>query len=683
MDGSAAGVQADGVQQAFDERLRQALQEAYRAYDQRLETALRAAAMSANAVESALTRGHSDGESWAKHLKAPEAWKPQNREEELVQWRDFRFQLINWLAAIDSAYVSEIQTITSSVDSPREISSMAEDTRNRSYKLFSVLCGLLRGRPLALLKQFEESRNGYEGLRILFKEMEPHQRMRSLALAKELSNFARFDKTKSLHEQLIGYEDLVRQYEACSGTIYSEDLKLSTILNNTPEPLRSQLQVRITESTTYSQVREMVLQFEKLNTRWTGSNSMASSSNPYRQEEPSPMDVDQGASRVGQYPWDQGGNKGKGSKGNKGKNPKGGGKQKGSKGDGKKGKGGYNQKGGKGKDQKGKGGKNSGGPKGGGKPGNCNYCGKPGHWKNECWKRQAEGKGNVRAIPEQDATTADSSKSSALGSEMSYRSATAGSVRRVRIATPPWINTTEIFDISEQLDEFDVDYDVCTIFSGDFEPCIQAKQFDMTYSDADEEWCMDPCLVENNLDVGPGPYSLHAVNHEDFSGCIILDSGADMSVAPMSFNRHGDRSDCVCPVLRDAQGVLISAEGIRKLTLACVTSTGETVELRESFVVGNVKSPLISLGRLIKCGWKLTHSDDQICLSNGRHDIPVGMRKNTLVVNANIRAVGAEEDYEPEVFPSGVLPAGLGHFKSSWLACDARRGAGICGFGGA
>ena len=70
MGGSAAGVQADGVQQAFDERLRQALQEAYRAYDQRLETALRAAAMSANAVESALTR---DGESWAKHLKAPEA----------------------------------------------------------------------------------------------------------------------------------------------------------------------------------------------------------------------------------------------------------------------------------------------------------------------------------------------------------------------------------------------------------------------------------------------------------------------------------------------------------------------------------------------------------------------------------------------------------------------------------
>ena len=103
---------------------------------------------------------------------------------------------------------------------------------------------------------------------------------------------------------------------------------------------------------------------------------------------------------------------------------------------------------------------------------------------------------------------------------------------------------------------------------------------------------MDPCLVENNLDVGPGPYSLHAVNHEDFSGCIIL--------------------------------------------------------------VGNVKSPLISLGRLIKCGWKLTHSDDQICLSNGCDDIWVGMRKNTLVVNANIRAVGAEEDYEPEVFPVGI-----------------------------
>ena len=202
-------------QAGFEERIRSALQEAYVQYDQRLETALRAAAMSARAAEAAVEGGRGSSDSWARYLKGPEVWKPQNREEELTQWRDFKFQLVNWLSAMDTGFVEEIKAVSDGLDEEREISGMQEDTRNRAYKLFSVLCSLLRGRPLALIKQFEISRNGYESPRVLFKEMEPHQRMRSLALARELSNYSNFDKSKTLHEQLIAYEDLVVLQWSC------------------------------------------------------------------------------------------------------------------------------------------------------------------------------------------------------------------------------------------------------------------------------------------------------------------------------------------------------------------------------------------------------------------------------------------------------------------------------------
>ena len=428
----------------------------------------------------------------------------------------------------------------------------------------------------------------------------------------------------------------MRIWSSCSGLVYSEDLKLCTILNNTPEPLRSQLQLRISATTTYAQLREMVLQFEKLNTRWVGSTSMPASGNPYSSDGPAPMDV----GRV--EDWYKGGKgagckkgDGKGKKGGKGKFPKGG------KGGGKS----FGGKKGEGKGKKGKG-YSSPNPKGGkgkgkGDPSKtdvCNYCGGRGHWKNECWKRQADNKAYARTVPDMSQAPADSSRASTVDSDSTWRT---GGVRRVRLTTPPWLCTTEIFDLTEEGDaDFhgeDEGVSMITETSG-----CTPEHFDLTYSDMDGLWNIFPSLHEFDLtDDFPESCDLQTISSGVVPECVILDSGADCSVAPPSFSAFGSRSSGRQPVLHDAQGGLISSSGARTCTLTCNTLGGERIAFKETFVIGNVKSPLVSLGKLVKQGWQVSHVDGSACLSNGRHHIPNGTKKNTLVMDVH---VGAEEE---------------------------------------
>ena len=51
----------------------------------------------------------------------------------------------------------------------------------RSQKLFGLLCGLLNGRPLLLVRGAESSKNGLEAARILGGAMEPKEKARSMS----------------------------------------------------------------------------------------------------------------------------------------------------------------------------------------------------------------------------------------------------------------------------------------------------------------------------------------------------------------------------------------------------------------------------------------------------------------------------------------------------------------------
>ena len=89
--------------------------------------------------------------------------------------------------------------------------------------------------------------------------MEPKEKTRTLALMRRLAAWE-FNAGQGLYEQLIKYEEALKQYETASGTNFPEELSLATIVTGLQEPLRSQVQLRLTPKTTYQDIRQWILQ---------------------------------------------------------------------------------------------------------------------------------------------------------------------------------------------------------------------------------------------------------------------------------------------------------------------------------------------------------------------------------------------------------------------------------------
>ena len=383
----AAGAFQDQVDRIVRQRLEQALGNVF-------TKVLSATERAAQAAEAQASASKTDG--LVKAMKV-EAWKPATREEELKTWRDWYFQLTTWLIANDNGYEDELGQIDP--DSPVDHDLLEDESVQRSQKLYGLLCSLLKGRPLLLIRSLEKEKAGYEALRILKREMEPKERARSLAIIKQLAS-CQFKEGTGLHKQLVAYEEALRSYEASSGNSFPDDLMVATVVTGLKEPLRSQVQLRMRSSTTYSDIREWILQYENVNAPWSSSLAQKGAT-ATTGSGPQPMDVDQVQAWKGKH-GKHGKDKGKGGK--QGKDKKGkqqhqwqGGKQQHQL------HGGKQQQHGKGKHQqsyswgKGKGhdassssGKGYGGgwePQKGKKGkayGACNACGQYGHWKNEC-----------------------------------------------------------------------------------------------------------------------------------------------------------------------------------------------------------------------------------------------------------------------------------------------------------
>ncbi|CAE7930835.1 unnamed protein product, partial [Symbiodinium necroappetens] len=237
----------------------------------------------------------------------------------------------------------------------------------------------------------------------------------------------RFDPAKSLSEQVTRHEESIAEYERISSLKFSEDLKITTLVQAAPAALQVQLHMSLNSETTYAKLREQLLAYERSTTRWQASSTLTlPTTSTTSQDTGGPMDVDR-VEREG--------------KGKKGKDRKG-------KGD-PKGKG------------KGKGGKNDATAKPKAKPkGECWYCGKTRHFARDCRAKAKEGKGKgsgkVQQVTQEETPTPPPSSSSLPPSSAStFSTSTAATqqhpraVRRVRMVTPPGVPSCVVYDISE------------------------------------------------------------------------------------------------------------------------------------------------------------------------------------------------------------------------------------------
>ena len=524
---------------------------------------------------------------------------------------------------------ASMDMVESNVDANYNFEDMTDETKAKAVRLYSLLTSYVRQRPLKLIRHVK-SENGFEAWQSLLKEMQPATRARSLALLSQLSRI-QFAEGKTVSEQLPQFEALVLEYERISSQKYSDGAKVASILLACPLQIRQHLHLWLTDTTTYEQLKDRIIQLEAVTTKWDSSNSLMP---PTRTtgDEATPMEVDY----IGKV--------GKGKKGLKGKGKEAKGKDKGKE------KGKYGSKDGKGAwkgadkgksfwerssakkgkaVEKGKGTKNCA----------CHSCGKTGHFARDCWKR-------VNQVEEQQNPGGASSSST---NNPGSTTATA-SVKMVRLQTPPDAPSLEVFDLTtprrEQGDNFpsrvgmvSMDYEMEKFYEGEeseyqecHEPAVEVPE-DVAIVAMDLQ-----DTEENEMVVS----MVRRQDHEEAGSCLItVDSGAGISVLPKDYAGVGERQEGDGSLgMVDAQRKKIFHSGM----------TRAKVRMVEDFALGSVQHPILCAGKLLKRGWSLGEVEGSLHLRHeGRSvDVPLNTERNSLQCEARIFAAQTNEEQVPQ-----------------------------------
>ena len=142
---------------------------------------------------------------------------------------------------------------------------------------------------------------------------------------------------------------------------------------------------------------------------------------------------------------------------------------------------------------------------------------------------------------------------------------------------------------------------------------------------------------------------------------VILDSGSDVSLLPLSYGHCG--MDAVRQEevqLRDCHGSHLKVTGYRTVSLVVRDGDGTEAELEHAFLIANVKSCILSLGQLYRNGWCVKQMDDGSgpCLESPdkKLHIPVFYERNSLAMKATVSRVEQVGD-EVQLSPHACVRA--------------------------
>ena len=117
---------------------------------------------------------------------------------------------------------------------------------------------------------------------------------------------------------------------------------------------------------------------------------------------------------------------------------------------------------------------------------------------------------------------------------------------------------------------------------------------------------------------------------------VILDSGADVTVVPMTHGNVGHASvnnQSLC----DAQGNRIPMAGQRQdVVFEVVGTNGQRLFFKDKVVVAQVKQPLMCMGKLMRDNWLPQQVDGEWVLQKGDQSFPVFWSRNSLAANMRI-----------------------------------------------
>ena len=554
----------------------------------------------------------------------------------------------------DEGYQQDFEK-AESADSFLAFEDYEQSTKTRSIRLYAILATYLKNRPLRILRSVKNG-DGFRVWRTLTDELQPKKsRPRALALAQALVKFPPFKDGGSLLDYTLAFERLVGEYDKVSPHPYDDNLKISTLMSGLPSDVKKYLQLTLDDKVTYERLRNRLLQYERTTAMWSSEHLLRSvgidkdSGKFLDAGQTAPMDVDRVEGRKGK----DGDGKGKGgkSKGKWGKDKGGKGKQKD----------GYGKFGGvphhngkgwgnwggqigwndrqKGKEQGGKG-KAKGKDKGKKQVGPCFSCGRMGHVAADCRSRanQVVDDSSSQSLSSAASTSSSNTRVPSLPStqptnirrlQVWHEQEQEVEPTEINIYTPPDTPVCTFFDLSSQdyedgeLEQF-FEVRVAT-WEDDAElKSTSTLLFDLAAEDSEvESVCHGHVRAVSEI---------HTHEYEQ----VILDSGADVTVVPMT---HGDvgHASVNNQSLSDAQGNNIPMAGMRQDVVFEVLGTnGQRLFFKDKVIVARVKQPLVCMGKLMRDNWMPEQVNGEWTLRKGDQSFPVYWSRNSLAANMRI-----------------------------------------------
>ena len=342
----------------------------------------------------------------------------------------------------------------------------------------------------------------------------------------------------------------------------------------------------------------------------------------------------------------------------------------------------------------------------------CHYCHKYGHFEAQCRQKQRDMGYQARNVDlesqsEQASTTGASTQAPSSGTRTSSQSqGTQGTQKPVirlvsmyHMGDQP-TSFLEEFELSEDSEEIEIEYFGRVLrVEGTEEEVIQEPE-EFWIGDEDDEYqengdeldawyhqdrgyfyeCPNGCHLvswhpnmqeceygchqpprRNPVDRAPavaerteqeeeGTFFVRAARRQGPREIeVVLDSGADISLAPMWMKRYGRRAPNTARiVLRDAQGSRIRVSDQRIIEVEFKDTQGNIVKVEEVFLISSVVHPLLAVGKLLKKGWEFRDgSATGTFLTEGATKIAVNYNNNSLTARAFVRAVNYEVEGKP------------------------------------
>lgn len=207
------------------------------------------------------------GVDWSKLLNRPCNFDNKSAEEDIKSFRDWHWQLCQYLIAVDEGFASELTQINDDPSKALSMESSSAETRQRSTKLYSLLASLVRN-ALSIVRA-TESLDGYEALRQLILNFKPNTQTRGLALLSALTSYPAFVMSKPLLSQLIRLEEMFEETRK-SGTVVQDELKVAIVLKCVSGPLKTQLNLMLDVAAKYADVRDQLLRWDRSQQKWAG-----------------------------------------------------------------------------------------------------------------------------------------------------------------------------------------------------------------------------------------------------------------------------------------------------------------------------------------------------------------------------------------------------------------------------